>query len=192
MIIVLLGSIFGHEMPLTVTQMLWVNLIMDTFAAAALASLPPNKNVMKHKPRKNEAFIITPQMRSYILWTGLIFVVLLLFLLYRFTENGEISRYNLSRFFTIFVMLQFWNLFNAKAFVSGHLAFHNLHKSIGFVITAILILAGQFLIVTFGKDVFRTVPLDPADWLKIIGYTSFVLWFGELGRFLQKSVRNRN
>lgn len=192
MIIVLLGSIFGHEMPLTVTQMLWVNLIMDTFAAAALASLPPNKNVMQHKPRKNKAFIITPLMRSYILWTGFIFVILLLFLLYHFTENGEISRYNLSRFFTIFVMLQFWNLFNAKAFVSGNFAFHNLHKSIGFVITVFLILAGQFLIVTFGKDVFRTVPLLPEDWLKIIGYTSFVLWFGELGRLMQKTRRRRN
>jgi Ca2+-transporting ATPase len=189
MVIVLLGSIFGHELPLTVTQMLWVNLIMDTFAAAALASLPPNTNVMHNKPRRNEAFIITPQMRSYILWTGFIFVVLLLFLLYHFTVNGEISRYDLSRFFTIFVMLQFWNLFNAKAFASGHNAFHQLHKSIGFVITVALILVGQFLIVTFGKDVFRTVPLLPGDWLTIIVSTSFVLWFGELGRFVYKLMR---
>lgn len=189
MVIVLLGSIFGHELPLTVTQMLWVNLIMDTFAAAALASLPPNTNVMQNKPRKNEAFIITPLMRSYILWTGFIFVVLLLFLLYHFTVNGEISRYDLSRFFTIFVMLQFWNLFNAKAFASGNHAFHKIHKSTGFVITVALILAGQFLIVTFGKDVFRTVPLRTGDWIGIFLSTSVVLWLGELGRLLNRLRR---
>ena len=188
LIIVLLGSIFGHEMPLTVTQMLWVNLIMDTFAAAALASLPPNKKVMQHKPRKNDDFIITPSMRAFILSVGAIFVVFLLGLLYYLTDqNGEISRLNLSRFFTIFVLLQFWNLFNAKAFASGHSAFHNLHKSFGFVITVAVILIGQFLIVTFGGDVFRTVPLPVKDWIAIICATSVVLWIGELGRLIIRS-----
>ena len=185
LIIVLLGSIFGREMPLTVTQMLWVNLIMDTFAAAALASLPPNKKVMKHKPRKNEDFIITSSMRTFILTVGLVFVTFLLGLLYYFTDaNGDISRYDLSRFFTIFVLLQFWNLFNAKAFASGHSAFYQLHKSLGFVITVGLILIGQALIVTFGKEVFRTVPLPLYEWIMIFCATSVVLWIGELWRFI--------
>ena len=187
LIIVFLGSIFGNEMPLTVTQMLWVNLIMDTFAAAALASLPPNKKVMQHKPRRNDDFIITPQMRTSIFSVGLIFVTFLLWLLAYFTDqNGEISRINLSRFFTIFVLLQFWNLFNAKAFASGHSAFHNLHKCIGFVVTTVLILTGQILIVTFGGDVFRTVPLSLKDWFYIIGATSIVLWVGEAGRLFSR------
>lgn len=187
LVIVFLGSIFGQEMPLTVTQMLWVNLIMDTFAAAALASLPPNKNVMHHKPRKNEDFIITSKMRKSILGVGTIFVLFLLGLLYFFTDAaGEISRQNLSRFFSVFVLLQFWNLFNAKAFISGHSAFYQLHKSIGFLITVALILLGQVVIVTFGGDVFRTVPLPASEWLAILGGTSVVLWIGELGRLANR------
>lgn len=186
LIIVLLGSIFGHELPLTVTQMLWVNLIMDTFAAGALASLPPNDMVMNNKPRKNEAFIITSPMRFNILFVGLSFVVILLGLLFFFSENGEISRYNLSRFFTIFVMLQFWNMFNAKAFASGRSAFSEMNKSIGFIIVALVIIAGQILIVEFGGDVFRTVPLSFKDWAMIIGSTSFVLWIGEVVRFFKR------
>ena len=190
LVIVLLGSIFGREMPLTVTQMLWVNLIMDTFAAAALASLPPNNKVMQHKPRKNDDFIITKQMRKFILTVGFIFVVFLLGLLYFLTDpDGNISRLNLSRFFTVFVMLQFWNLFNAKAFLSGNSAFQGLHKSVGFVITAIVILAGQVLIVTFGGDVFRTVSLTIKEWMVIICSTSVVLWIGELGRIFAR-LRN--
>jgi Ca2+-transporting ATPase len=189
LVIVLLGSVFGREMPLTVTQMLWVNLIMDTFAAAALSSLPPNKKVMQHKPRRNEDFIITRAMRAFILLVGTIFVILLLWLLYYFTDSkGDISRFDLTRFFTIFVLLQFWNLFNAKAFASGHSAFHQLHKSVGFVITVVAILIGQFLIVTFGGDVFRTVPLPAGDWLSIFGVTSIVLWIGELVRFLKMPI----
>jgi Ca2+-transporting ATPase len=192
MIIVLLGSIFGKEMPLTVTQMLWVNLIMDTFAAAALASLPPNMEVMKNKPRKNDAFIITPVMRNFILLTGLVFVGLLLGLLTVFTdENGGINRYDLSRFFTVFVMLQFWNLFNAKAFASGKSAFHQMGKSMGFVLTILLILAGQALIVTFGGDVFRTEPLSFRHWIEIILATSVVLWVGELSRWIFRLVKKQ-
>ncbi|MCE1198426.1 MAG: calcium-translocating P-type ATPase, PMCA-type [Marinilabiliales bacterium] len=193
LIIVLLGSILGREMPLTVTQMLWVNLIMDTFAAAALASLPPNFGVMDHKPRRNDDFIITPVMRYFILLVGGIFVVLLSWLLLHYTdESGDISRYNLSKFFTIFVMLQFWNLFNAKAFASSRSAFHQLHKSIGFLITLTLILAGQILIVTFGGEVFRTVPLTLKDWLTIIAATSSVLWIGEVGRLFAHLRRKFN
>ncbi|MEI6275288.1 MAG: calcium-translocating P-type ATPase, PMCA-type [Prolixibacteraceae bacterium] len=190
LVIVLLGSIFGREMPLTVTQMLWVNLIMDTFAAAALASLPPNKKVMHQKPRRNDDFIITPLMRTFILSVGFIFVVFLLGLLYWMTEpDGTISRENLTRFFTVFVLLQFWNLFNAKAFSSGNSALHNLHKSIGFVVTALVILVGQALIVTFGGEVFRTAPLPMRDWIIIFCSTSVVLWIGEIGRILSKLIR---
>ncbi|MGL5730220.1 MAG: cation-translocating P-type ATPase, partial [Bacteroidales bacterium] len=127
MVIVLIGSIFGTELPLTVTQMLWVNLIMDTFAAGALASLPPNIKVMDRRPRKNTDFIISPKMATFILSIGIIFVVVLLGILYWFTNyNGGLTEYKLSVFFTIFVMLQFWNLFNAKAFETGQSAFRNL------------------------------------------------------------------
>ena len=186
MIIVLVGSLFGHELPLTVTQMLWVNLIMDTFAAAALASLPPNKNVMKDKPRKNDAFIITPSMRRNIFFMGFSFVALLFFLLYQFRDNhGDISSYNLSVFFTIFVMLQFWNMFNVKAFASGKSAFYNLKNSIGFLFILLAIIVGQILIVQFGGDVFRTVPISIEHWLLIIGSTSLILIIGELKRIFQ-------
>lgn len=186
LLIVLLGSIFGHELPLTVTQMLWVNLIMDTFAAGALASLPPNTRVMESKPRRNNDFIINPKMRVNILSVGLLFVAVLIGLLFMFSENGVVSPYNLSRFFTIFVLLQFWNLFNAKAFASGKSAFADLSKSSGFLIVALLILVGQYLIVEFGGEVFRTVPITFQDWAIIIGGTSSVLWIGEIIRLIKR------
>lgn len=187
MIIVLIGSIFGTELPLTVTQMLWVNLIMDTFAAGALASLPPNVRVMDRKPRKNSDFIISRAMAQVILGVGVVFVVLLLGILYWFTNyDGGLTEYKLSVFFTIFVLLQFWNLFNAKAFQTNASAFKNLKDSRGFLIVALIILIGQILIVQFGGDVFRTVPITPLDWLKIIGGTSVVLWIGEFVRFFKK------
>lgn len=185
LVIVFLGSIFGHDLPLTVTQMLWVNLIMDTFTAGALASLPPNEKVMENKPRKNTAFIITKEMRNNILGVGFLFVAILLGLLYMFSENGSVSIYNLSYFFTVFVMLQFWNMFNAKAFLSGKSAFSGMSKSVGFEIIAILILVGQFLIVEFGGEVFRTVPLSLRDWIIIITSTSTVLWVGEIIRLIK-------
>lgn len=184
--IVLIGSIVGHELPLTVTQMLWVNLIMDTFAAGALASLPPNPKVMESKPRKNDDFIITPKMRLHILGIGSVFVVVLLGLLMFFSHNGTISSYDLSRFFTIFVFLQFWNMFNAKAFASGKSAFEDLRKSLGFITVGLVIVVGQFLIVEFGGEVFRTVPLAWQDWATIFGSTSVVLWIGELFRLFNR------
>lgn len=160
---------------------------MDTFAAGALASLPPNDKVMQNMPRKNDDFIITTAMRSNILFVGFTFVVLLLGVLYYFTDNnGNISRYDLSRFFSFFVMLQFWNMFNAKAFATGKSAFKGLNKSVGFVIVAFVILVGQILIVQFGGEVFRTEPLKLVDWAIIIGSTSFVLWIGEILRIFQK------
>lgn len=187
LLIVLIGSMIGKELPLTVTQMLWVNMIIDTFAAAALASLPPNPRVMDEKPRRHSDFIITPKMRNYILGIGLTFTCLLLGMIYWFTTSGDgISRYELSVFFTTFVMLQFWNMFNAKAFLSHGSAFKELRKSTGFLIVMGIIPIGQYLIVEFGGDVFRTVPLKPNDWLLIVGSTSLVLWIGEILRLFRK------
>lgn len=187
LVTVLVGSIIGHELPLTVTQMLWVNLIMDTFAAGALASLPPNKSVMKHKPRKNSDFIITKKMRSNILFMGFCFVTILFTLLFFFRDaSGDLSDYDLSVFFSVFVLLQFWNMFNVKAFMSGKSAFYNLKRSKGFLTVLALILVGQILIVEFGGEVFRTVPISFIDWLIIIGSTSIILWVGELRRLFLK------
>jgi Ca2+-transporting ATPase len=198
LLIVFLGSIFGQELPLTVTQMLWVNLIMDTFAAGALASLPPDPDVMNSKPRKNSDFIVTPSIARHILITGFIFVVLLLGMMYYFSGTEHLNsffgyipeedrgRYFLSYFFTVFVLLQFWNMFNAKAYQTGKSAFAGLGKSVGFEIVALIILTGQILIVTFGGDVFRTIPLKIQDWGIIIGGTSVVLWVGEFIRLINR------
>lgn len=188
-LIVLLGSIIGTESPLTVTQMLWVNLIMDTFAAGALASLPPNERVMKDKPRRsglNGDFIITRPMAYRIIGVGLAFVAVLMGLLLYFHATEGLSAHDLSWFFSFFVMLQFWNMFNAKAFMEHHSAFANLKESKGFLFVALLILIGQYLIVTFGGEMFSVIPLSLKDWGIIIGSTSLVLWIGEIARLFQK------
>jgi len=186
MLIVFLGSVFGHEIPLTVTQMLWVNLIMDTFAAAALASLPPNPGVMKDKPRQNNAFIITPQMRANIIGTGLLNVGVLLGLYLVFLIYGKgLSQAELTAFFNVFVMLQFWNLFNVKTFGTNQSAFANLGRSTGFLIVAAVIFAGQFAIVEFGGDMFRTRGgLSLWQWITTAGAASLILVAGELKRYL--------
>nr|WP_300286490.1 calcium-translocating P-type ATPase, PMCA-type [uncultured Alistipes sp.] len=181
-VIVLLGSIFGSELPLTVTQMLWVNLIMDTFAALALASLPPSRSVMREKPRRNGDFILSRPMIRSIVGTGSLFVAVLLGMLAAF--GSDITVYELSAFFTVFVMLQFWNMFNAKAFGTGRSAFAGLGGCYAFLGVLALILVGQFAIVTWGGEVFRTVPLSPRDWGLVIGATSAVLWGGELVRLI--------
>lgn len=187
LLIVLIGSIVGHELPLTVTQMLWVNMIMDTFAAAALASLPPNEKVMNEPPRKTSDFIITPTMRNYILGIGISFAVLLLGMMYVTAHTDNVlTRYELSVFFTTFVMLQFWNMFNAKAFLAHGSAFKGLKECTGFLLMMVIIPVGQFLIVQFGGDVFRTTPINFRDWIIIIVGTSFVLWIGELLRLLKR------
>lgn len=189
-VIVLVGSFLGTESPLTVTQMLWVNLIMDTFAAGALASLPPNERVMKNKPRKSGPkgdFIISRRMANRIFSVGILFVVFLLTVLIYFNyTDGELTAYELSQFFSIFVLLQFWNMFNAKAFGTNKSAFAELKESKGFLSVALLILIGQYLIVTFGGQMFSVVPLSWADWGYIIAGTSIVLWIGEIIRLLGK------
>ena len=189
-VIVLVGSFLGTESPLTVTQMLWVNLIMDTFAAGALASLPPNERLMKDKPRKSGPkgdFIISRRMANRIFSVGILFVVFLLAVLIYFNHtDGELTAYELSQFFSIFVLLQFWNMFNAKAFGTNKSAFAELKESKGFLSVALLILIGQYLIVTFGGQMFSVVPLSWADWGYIIAGTSIVLWIGEIIRLLGK------
>lgn len=185
--IVLLGSLVGTTLPLTVTQMLWVNLIMDTFAALALASIPPSESVMKEKPRKSTDFIITKSMRYYILGMGTAFLVLLMGMLFWFnSEEGGMTTYRLTVFFTFFVMLQFWNLFNARVFGTSDSAFKGISKSYGMELIILAILGGQILIVQFGGAVFRTVPLDFMTWMTIVVSTSFVLWIGELVRLIRR------
>ena len=185
LLIVLLGSIVGTELPLTVTQMLWVNLIMDTFAALALASIPPSESVMNDKPRRSTDFIISKAMRQNIFGVGTVFLVVLMAMIYYFTNaDGGMTVQRLTVFFTFFVMLQFWNLFNARVFGTTDSAFKGLAKSYGMELIVLAILGGQFLIVQFGGAVFRTEPLDWQTWLIIIGSSSLVLWIGELIRFV--------
>lgn len=187
LLIVLLGSIVGTELPLTVPQMLWVNLIMDTFAALALASIPPSESVMNDKPRRSTDFIISKAMQHNIFGVGTLFLVVLMAMIYYFTNaDGGMTVQRLTIFFTFFVMLQFWNLFNARVFGTTDSAFKGLTKSYGMELIVLAILGGQFLIVQFGGAVFRTEPLDWQTWLIIIGSSSLVLWIGELIRLVKR------
>lgn len=191
LLLVLGGSVVGTEMPLTVTQILWVNLIMDTFAAMALASLPPSREVMTERPRRQSDFIISNSMARGIIFCGTAFFVLMLIYLIIVESHGTagVDIHELTIFFTTFVMLQFWNLFNAKCLGSHHSAFRRLWADKGLGLVLLIILGGQWFIVTFGGKMFRTVPLSATEWLTIIGATSVVLWFGELWRW---GLRLRN
>ena len=184
---VLLGAFLGTELPLTVTQMLWVNLIMDTFAAMALASIPPSADVMKEKPRKTSDFIITKPMRYNILGVATCFLIILMSLIVyiKGLPLAEVPT-ALTAFFTIFVMLQFWNLFNASVFGTNHSVFKDARHAVGMLSVAIIILIGQIIIVEFGGKVFRTVPLTLTEWIYIIAGTSIVLWVGEIWRWIQR------
>ena len=184
---VLLGAFLGTELPLTVTQMLWVNLIMDTFAAMALASIPPSADVMKEKPRKTSDFIITKPMRYNILGVATCFLIILMSLIVyiKGLPLAEVPT-ALTAFFTIFVMLQFWNLFNASVFGTNHSVFKDARHAVGMLSVAIIILIGQIIIVEFGGKVFRTVPLTLTEWIYIIASTSIVLWVGEIWRWIQR------
>ena len=186
MFIVLAGSFMGDVIPLTVTQMLWVNLIMDTFAALALASIPPSADVMREQPRKQSDFIINRGMYHNIFGTGIAFILILLGLYYWLGMDGDMSIRDLTIFFTVFVLLQFWNLFNARVFGTTHSALGHLAKSYILVGVAAVILIGQFVIVQFGGEVFRTTPLDWKTWGILLAATSPVLWVGEILRLVQK------
>ena len=199
-LIVVIGAFTGTQSPLTVTQMLWVNLIMDTFAALAFASLPPSKEVMKNKPRRSTDFILSRKMILRIFSTGVLFMVILFGLMqcfrnndiqhishlveypgiyfhsmFEFGSSGEFTPYELSMFFTIFVFFQIWNLFNAKAFDSGHTAFFNVKGSKVFFAVVIGIILGQYAIVTLGGQMFSVVPLAWIDWAYIVVLTSAIM-----------------
>lgn len=193
LLLVLGGSVIGTEMPLTVTQILWVNLIMDTFAALALASLPPSHEVMKDKPRKASDFIINKSIGFGILFCGIVFFLLMFALLVYCERRGKggVDVHELTMFFTTFVMIQFWNLFNAKALMSHHTAFRHFLKDRGMILVLVLVLVGQWIIVTFGGEMFRTTPLSLHEWLLIIGSTSVVLWVGELWRAFKRMIAKR-
>ena len=182
----LIGPFVGVELPLTVTQMLWVNLIMDTFAALALATEPALNALMKNKPRKVDAFIVNGIMRRNIISQGLIFLAALLYLLFRFNSDGVMSVRELSIFFTFFVMLQFWNLFNARCLGSNNSAFSNLSGNRSFLMIAAIILLLQIVIVQFGGEFFRTEPLTFKEWIMIIASTSLVLIVGEILRGIRR------
>ena len=211
-LIVLLGAFLGTESPLTVTQMLWVNLIMDTFAALALASLPPDERVMRDKPRHLNDNIVTRAMGKGIIGTGIAFVLLLFGLLQYFKHvdvtsiaqfdlslflvnffnfspvHEGLTRYELTLFFSIFVFLQFWNMFNAKAFGNVQSAFSRLNTCKGFLWVTLIILAGQILIVSVGGALFSVTPLQLMDWVYIFAATSIVLWMGEIYRLIRRIV----
>ena len=193
LLLVLGGSVIGTEMPLTVTQILWVNLIMDTFAALALASLPPSHEVMSDKPRKASDFIINKSIGFGILFCGIVFFLVMFALLVYCERRGKggVDVHELTMFFTTFVMIQFWNLFNAKALMSHHTAFRHFLKDKGMILVLVLVLVGQWIIVTFGGEMFRTTPLSLHEWLLIIGSTSVVLWAGELWRAFKRMIAKR-
>jgi Ca2+-transporting ATPase len=186
LLLVLFGAFIGTEMPLTITQILWVNLIMDTFAAMAMASLPPSREVLHDKPRSQQAFIITRPMLHGIISIGLLFFIVTAALLWYFEHMEGMSTRELTVFFTIFVMIQWWNLFNARALGSTHSAFRRLWACQSFLSVLLLILVGQWLIVTYGGNLFRTEPLDATTWLWIILGTSPVLWIGEIYRKMRR------
>ena len=188
-LIVMIGSLVGTSSPLTITQMLWVNLIMDTFAAGALASLPPNWSVMKERPRKsgeNGDFIITKPMAKSIFGVGFLFVVIQVAMLVWLNADGVMIPYEQSVFFTFFVMLQFWNMFNAKAYMTGCSAFKGLFSNYTFLAVCALIVVGQLLIVSFGGVMFNVVPLSLESWAVITASTSVVLWVGEIVRLIKR------
>lgn len=205
-LIVLIGAFTGTESPLTVTQMLWVNLIMDTFAAIALASLPPSYDVMAEKPRNVGDSIISKGMFRHILGIGGLFTALLLGLLLimqhsditqitdlfvnSYGSYDGLSEYELSLFFTFFVMLQFWNMFNAKAFMTGKSAFYNIKNCKGFLLVAAVIFFGQILIVEIGGKMFNVCHLQLKDWIFIVLSTSVVMIIGEISRCIKPQKKN--
>lgn len=184
--IAFLGPFIGVELPLTVIQMLWVNLIMDTFAALALATEPPHRDVLNRPPRSPKDFIVTKTMAVNIFGVAAFFLLVLIGLLKWVQRDATVSPYELSVFFTVFVLLQFWNLFNARCLGLSHSALSGISQNKGFIMIAAAIFVGQILIVQFGGHVFRTVPLTLKDWLIITVATSSVLWAGELWRLLRR------
>jgi Ca2+-transporting ATPase len=191
--IAFLGPFLGFRLPLTVMQMLWVNLIMDTFAALALATEPPNPAVLRRPPRDPRAFIVTPAIARGIFSMSAVFLVVLIGLIQYLSRTGQLVEDNTPTWggtvlFNVFVLLQFWNLFNARRLGSNKSAFADLHKNWAFASIAALILAGQYVIVQFGGSVFRTVPLSAGTWTVILAATSLVAVAGELIRWRRRKA----
>ena len=190
LILVIGGAFIGTEMPLTVPQILWVNLIMDSFAAMALTSLPPSKEVMNEQPRRQSDFIITKSMAARIFISGIVFGLIMLRLLWEYEHNAVIDIHELTIIFTFFVMLQFWNLFNAKLLNARHSALADIVKhrrnNLGFLLVLLMIFIGQILIVNFGGEMFRTSPLSVKEWCIITLTTSLVMLVGEAGRLVKR------
>ena len=192
-VICFVGAVFGTDMPLTVVQILWVNIIMDTFAAMAMASLPPSPEVMLEKPRPRDEFIITPGMARTILTCGVVIVAVLLGMLFWWTsQQGELTIRQLTLFFSVFVFLQFWNMFNAKGFETRHSVFTCLKRCREFFLILLAIAVGQVLIVEWGGEVFRTVPLTGGEWAEVIGLTSLLAFGGEAVRALRRHANRKN
>ena len=226
-LIVLLGAFIGMDSPLTVTQMLWVNLIMDTFAAMALSSLPADPNVLRDKPRKSNSHIINRAMLGQIVGTGLLFFVLLaglwqllwhthissvadlltsesltIFVRDIFDQTHltpHLSPYEMGVFFSIFVMMQFWNMFNAKYFHTGRSLISDIVAilsgnwgvvrgtySFNFIFIALVILLGQVLIVSCAGELFSVAPLSATDWGWIMVITSPVVIVPEIVRLVKR------
>lgn len=191
-----LGPFIGYELPLTVMQMLWVNLIMDTFAALALATEPPHDDVLTRPPRSPRAFIVTPSMARAIFGAGALFLIVLLGLILYGRSSGLLFNdptptRGSTILFTVFVLLQFWNLFNAKAFGHQGSVIPTLGNNPSFLVIVVVILAGQILLVQFGGQVFRTVPLSVTDWLVMLAATSPVLLVPELWRLVWSATGSR-
>ena len=191
-LVVAVCSFFSKQPALTVTQMLWVNLIMDTFAALALASLPPNSVLMRQKPRDSRASIITPIMMRFITASGFIFAVLMIGLYYYFIReanggrvlvrgiNPNINPHEMAVFFSVFVFLQFWNMLNARSFATGKWAFNNMEDSRVFWTVLLVIGMGQIALVQFCSPLFNCAPLTAIDWVQIILFTSPVFIIGQI------------
>ena len=190
LVVSIIGAFVGSEMPLTVTQILWVNLIMDTFASLALSTIPPDINVMKDKPRKPSDFIITRPMAGLILGTAALFVVALCYILVFFDRNQLFDASELTLFFTAFVFAQLWNLLNMKPFLSRQSAFSHLWECKGLLFVMAVILVGQYIIVQLGGDVFRVVPLDWKTWLCLLASTSVIFWIGEIQRGVRRLLHH--
>lgn len=187
MVLVLIGPFLGVALPLTVTQMLWVNLIMDTFAALALATEPSDPKVMSQKPRRHDAFIVTKAMAIQIFITAFVFLISCIIFLVFLKQDGTVTNKELSLFFTSFVMLQFWNLFNVRSYGTNKSAFSGLRGNKNFLLIAAVIFIGQVVIVSFGGQFFRTVALSFQEWLVVVGATSLVLWIGEVMRYFYRT-----
>lgn len=185
-LVVMFGSLIGTSSPLTITQMLWVNLIMDTFASCALASLAPNVSVMKEKPRSSNDFIVTRNMAYTIFSVAAVFFAMLIGLLFYMNANGGMTLRNMSFFFTFFVLLQWWNLFNARAFMTDKWTFSGILKERTFLLISLLIFVGQVLIVSFGGEMFSVEPLTLKDWLQITIATSPVLLVGIVVGYIRR------